>query len=393
MEKLYCGLDAIYEEMVEVRRYLHQYPELSFQETNTAAYIADYHAQLGHKVRRHVGGNGVVAYLQGAKPGPTVALRADFDALPIQEEADVPFKSKHDGVMHACGHDGHTATLLGLAKVLNGMKEELAGTVVFLHQHAEELPPGGAIAMIEDGCLEGVDVIFGTHLQAQQPLGVISYRSGALQAAADNFDIMIQGSGGHGAAPHETKDSIAIGAQLINSLQHIVSRKVDPLDSAVVSVCNFVAENPYNVIANTAQLTGTVRTLKEETRKFIEEEIERTIKATCDMFQAGYEYTYSQGYPVLVNHPKETAFVAQVAKQVPGIEQVSETLPIMGGEDYAYYLQHVKGTFFFTGAGNPDWDKAYPHHHPKFDMDELALLHAAKVLGAATLQYMRRDER
>ena len=388
MEQLYSRLETLQDEIVEIRRYLHQHPELSFEEVKTAAYIAEYHANLDHEVRTNVGGHGVLAYLRGDQPGPTVALRADFDALPIQEQTEVPFKSVNDGVMHACGHDGHTATLLGLAKVLNSMKSEIKGTIVFLHQHAEELPPGGAISMIKDGCLDGVDVIFGTHLQAQMPLGEIGYRTGALQAAPDRFDITIQGEGGHGAAPHQTKDSIVIGGQLINNLQQIVSRKIDPLDSVVVSVCNFEAKNPYNVIADTAQLTGTVRTFKEESRDFVEKEIERVVSGTCQVSGASYEYTYTRGYPTLVNHKEETEFVAEVAKVVPGVEAVSEVPPIMGGEDFSYYLQHVKGTFFFTGARNPEWDKVYPHHHPKFDIDERALVIAAKVLGTAALQYM-----
>lgn len=388
MDHLYSRLDDINDEMVEIRRYLHQNPELSFKEENTAKYIADYHRELGHEVRSNVGGNGVLAYLKGDRPGRVVALRADFDALPIHEEADVPFKSQNDGVMHACGHDGHTATLLGLAKVLNGMKSEIAGTVLFLHQHAEELPPGGAIAMIEDGCLEGVDVIFGTHLQAQMPLGEIGYRSGPLQAAPDRFDIKIIGKGGHGANPHETKDSIVIGGQLIGNLQQIVSRRVDPLESAVVSVCNFEAKNPYNVIADTASLTGTVRTFKEDIRNFIETEIERIAKGTCYAAEADYEYTYMRGYPTTVNHPEETEFVASLAADVPGVDAVKETEPIMGGEDFSYYLQNVKGTFFFTGAKNPDARETFPHHHPKFDIDERALLIAAKVLGSAALSYL-----
>lgn len=389
MDHLFSRLDNIYDEMVEIRRFLHQNPELSFQEENTAKYIADFHRKLGHEVRENVGGNGVLAYLKGANPGPTVALRADFDALPIHEETDVPFKSQNDGVMHACGHDGHTATLLGLAKVLNGMQSEIEGTVLFLHQHAEELPPGGAIAMIEDGCLEGVDVIFGTHLQAQMPLGEIGYRSGPLQAAPDRFDIKIIGKGGHGANPHETKDSIVIGGQLIGNLQQIVSRRVDPLESAVVSVCNFEAKNPYNVIADTASMTGTVRTFKEDIRNFIETEIERIVKGTCFAADADYEYTYMRGYPTTVNHKEETEFVAGLAGDVPGVEAVTETEPIMGGEDFSYYLQNVKGTFFFTGAKNPEWTESFPHHHPKFDIDERALLIASKVLGSAALNYMK----
>ncbi len=389
MQDLFEKLDEIYNEIVSIRRFLHEYPELSFEEVKTAEYIANYHENLGHVVRTGVGGNGVVAYLKGDRPGPTVALRADFDALPILEQTDVPFKSKNDGVMHACGHDGHTATLLGLAKVLNGMKAELEGTVVFVHQHAEELPPGGAISMIKDGCLDGVDVIFGTHLQAQMPIGEIGYRTGAIQAAPDRFDIKIQGRGGHGAYPHQTIDSIVVGGQLINNLQQIVSRKVDPLDAAVVSVTSFEAKNPYNVIADYAEMIGTVRTFKEETRNFIEKEMERVVCGTCEVNGADYEFTYTRGYPTLINHKEETEFIAKLAGDIPGVNEVKETEPVMGGEDYAYYLQHVKGTFFFTGAENPQWKDSYPHHHPKFDIDERSLLIAAKVLGKATLEYMK----
>ncbi|TWT03401.1 amidohydrolase [Planococcus sp. CPCC 101016] len=392
MSQLFNKLDELYEEIVDIRRYLHEYPELSFEEVETAKYIAAFHEKLGHEVRTNVGGNGVLAYLKGGKPGPTIALRADFDALPIQEQTDVPYKSKNDGVMHACGHDGHTASLLGLAKALNSMQQDIEGTIVFLHQHAEELPPGGAIAMIEDGCLEGVDVIFGTHLQAQMPLGEVGYRSGPLQAAPDRFDIKILGKGGHGASPHDTKDSIVIGGQLINNLQQIVSRRIDPLESAVVSVCSFVAKNPYNVIADTAEMVGTVRTFKEDIRTFIEEEIDRVIKGTCLVSGADYEYTYTRGYPTTVNHEEETNFVASLAPSVPGVEHVRETEPIMGGEDFSYYLQNIKGTFFFTGAQSPENEDAYPHHHPKFDIDERALLIAAKVLGAAALNYTKKEQ-
>lgn len=391
MNQLFEKLDELYEEIVDIRRYLHEYPELSFEEVETAKYIALFHKELGHEVRTNVGGNGVLAFLKGGKPGPTIALRADFDALPIQEQTDVPYKSKNAGVMHACGHDGHTASLLGLAKALNSMQADIEGTIVFVHQHAEELPPGGANAMIKDGCLEGVDVIFGTHLQAQMPLGEIGYRSGPLQAAPDRFDIKILGQGGHGADPHNTKDSIVIGGQLINNLQQIVSRRIDPLESAVVSICSFEAKNPYNVIADTAEMVGTVRTFKEDVRNLIEEEIDRVIKGTCLVSGADYEYTYTRGYPTTVNHEAETKFIAALAPSVPGVENVRETEPIMGGEDFSYYLQHRKGTFFFTGAKSPEDNDAYPHHHPKFNIDERALLIAAKVLGAAALSYAKID--
>ncbi|MFJ8234967.1 M20 family metallopeptidase [Ureibacillus sp. NPDC094379] len=388
MEKLYQLLNEHFDEMVEIRRHLHQNPELSFEEIETPKFIAEYHRKLGHEVRTEVGGRGVVAKLQGAKPGPTVALRADFDALPIQEETGVEYKSKVDGVMHACGHDGHTATLLGLAKTLNKLKSELEGNVVFIHQHAEELPPGGAIAMIEDGCLDGVDVIFGTHLWSTLPLGEVSYRQGAIMAALDRFDIKIKGFGGHGSQPERTKDSIVIASQLVGNLQQIVSRRVSPLDSAVVSVCSLEAKNPYNIIADSATLAGTVRTFKEGVRQFIEEEIEKVIKGTCLASDAEYQYKYTRGYPAVINHPEETSFLVDVAKKAPGVTSVTEFDPNMGGEDFAYYLQHIKGTFFFTGASVSDPQNIYPHHHPKFNFDERGMLIAAQILGSATLQYM-----
>jgi amidohydrolase len=391
VKQLFKKLADHYEEMVEIRRYLHQYPELSFQEVETPKYIAEYHRKLGHEVRTEVGGRGIVAVLSGEKPGKTVALRADFDALPIQEATDVPYKSKVDGVMHACGHDGHTATLLVLAKVLNSMKSELEGKIVFIHQHAEELAPGGAIAMIEDGCLDGVDVIFGTHLWATDSYGTVSYRSGHFMAAADRFEITVNGKGGHGAEPHLTKDAVVIGSQLVTNLQQIIARRVNPLDSAVVTIASFEAKNAFNVIANSAVLTGTVRTFKEEVRDKVELEIERIVKGTCLAGDADYHYEYKRGYPAVVNHEEETEFLEEVANLVPGVENVSEREPMMGGEDFSYYLQHVKGTFFFTGAKHPDWEESYPHHHPKFNIDERAMLLAAKTLGAAGLTFLQKN--
>lgn len=389
LKRLYELLEQHYEEIVDIRRHLHQHPELSFEEVETPKYIAAYHSKLGHEVRIGVGGRGVVATLKGGRPGKTVALRADFDALPIQEENDVPYKSKVDGVMHACGHDGHTATLLVLAKVLNQLKDELEGNIVFIHQHAEELAPGGAIAMIEDGCLDGVDVIFGTHIWATSPVGVIGYRSGPALAAADRFHIQIQGKGGHGAQPHLTKDSIVIASQLVVNLQQIVSRRVDPIDSAVLSVGSFEAKNAFNVIADTVQLTGTVRTFREEVRVIIENEIKRITEGTCLAADANFTYQFVRGYPATVNHKEETEFVANLATTVPGVNKTVEMELQMGGEDFSYYLEKVPGTFFITGAQIAEREVTYPHHHPKFDIDEKGLLVAANVLGASTLTYLK----
>ncbi len=386
-EKLFTTIDDNFEEIVSLRRYLHENPELSFQEEKTAKLIADYHRKLGHEVREHVGGLGVVAILQGKKPGRTVALRADFDALPIQDEKDVPYKSKVCGVMHACGHDGHTASLLGLAKALNSLKNELAGTIVFIHQHAEEVGPGGAITMIKDGCLTGVDYIFGTHLWATEPLGKIQYKSGAIMAAADRFEITIQGQGGHGAKPHETKDSIVIGSQIVLALQQIVSRRISPMDNAVISIGSFEAKNAFNVIADRVKIVGTARSFHERVQLLLEKEIQRVVEGICLAGDVTGTVLYKRGYPALVNHHNEALQVAALAANIPGVNLVEDMIPQMGGEDFSYYLQHVKGAFFFTGAKNPAWEKAYPHHHPKFDIDERSLLISAKLLGELALYY------
>lgn len=389
MDRLFSALQKDYEEMVSIRRYLHENPELSFHEVNTPAYIANYHRDLGLEVREGVGGRGVVATLRGAKPGKTVAIRADFDALAIQELNDIPYKSKVDGVMHACGHDGHTATALVLAKALYGMREDLHGNIVFIHQFAEEITPGGAKPMIEDGCLDGVDVIFGTHLWAPTPLGDVLVRNGAIMAAADMFDITIKGKGGHGAEPHNSVDAIVVASQFINQLQTLISRRVDPLKSAVISVGHFEAINPFNVIAETVVLKGTVRTFEEGVRSFIENEIELLLKSICEGSHATYEYKFTRGYPPVVNHKKETQFLADTACQIPEVKSVSECAPLMVGEDFAYYLEKVPGTFFITGAKNPEWETVYPHHHPRFNFDEKAMLIAAKTLGLATLKYLK----
>ncbi|KXH84121.1 M20 family metallopeptidase [Sporosarcina sp. HYO08] len=387
-EQLFEKLDQAYEDMVVIRRHLHMNPELSFKEEKTAKYIHDFYADLGIDVRTNVGGNGVVARVKGGRPGKTVALRADFDALPIQDEKDVPYKSTVPGVMHACGHDGHTATLLQLAKAIHEIHEDLAGEYVFIHQHAEEYAPGGAISMIEDGCLDGVDVIFGTHLWSQTPTGTIEYLAGPVMAAADRFDITVQGAGGHGAAPHETKDAIVIGSQLVMNLQQLVSRRVNPIDSAVLSVGSFVAENAFNVIADSAKLGGTVRTFNPAIRDLMEREMKRVADATAQMNDCTIDIEYFRGYPAVVNHEAETVFLKQSAETVPGLQAVIEATPQMGGEDFAYYLEKVPGTFFFTGASP---EKAFPHHHPKFDINEHAMLLAAKTLGAAALDYQQHD--
>lgn len=386
LEEIYEQLENYYDEMVEIRRYLHQHPELSFKEYKTAQYIISFYEKLGIQVTGNIGGNGVVAKITGGKPGKTVALRADFDALPIQDEKEVAYKSKVPGVMHACGHDGHTATLLILAKVIHEFKEKLSGNFVFIHQHAEESNPGGAKAMIEAGCLENVDAIFGTHLWATLPTGTVSYKAGPMMAAADEFKVKIQGQGGHGAQPHKTKDSLVTASQLVINLQQIVSRKVNPIHNAVLTVGYFESGNAFNVIADTATIGGTVRTFNLETQALIKEELERVIKGTCYTANSTYEYEYDDGYPAVVNHSEETSFLARCAENIPGVF-VQEGEPELTGEDFSYYLQHRKGAFFFTGAMPDTNGLTYPHHHPRFDINEKAMLIAAKTLGSVAINY------
>lgn len=378
-------IEQLFPEMVERRRYLHQHPELSFHEVETPRYIASRLKELGVEVRTGVGGRGVIGTIRGGKPGKTVALRADFDALPIQDEKDVAYRSTVPGVMHACGHDGHTATLLAVAEILVSQKEHLTGNVVLIHQHAEEVVPGGAREMIADGCLEGVDVIFGTHLWSTTTLGTIGTRVGPVMAAADKFELTLFGRGGHGAKPHETIDAVVLGATIVKELQSIVSRRLDPLQQAVLTIGTLHAGNTFNVIADRAQLTGTVRTFDETVAQKIVAEMERTIKGICDAAGATYTFQYETGYPAVINDLVETRFLEDVARDVMGETNVFEIDPTMGGEDFAYYLKEVPGTFFFTGAGDASH---YPHHHPRFDFEERAMVDAAKILVEATLRYL-----
>lgn len=388
LTKLFSRFQEIYPELVELRRDLHMYPELSFQEVNTPRKIAEFLTDMGLEVRTGVGGNGVVGMLRGGKPGKTVALRADFDALPIQDEKDVPYKSRIPGVMHACGHDIHTAALLGVVKVLSEARESIEGNVVFIHQFAEEVLPGGAKQMIEDGCLDGVDVIYGAHVSSDHPVGTVGVKEGYIMAAADSFEIEISGKGGHGAYPHKSVDSLVVGCQLVLNLQQIVSRRVDPLKSAVVTVGTIQGGQAFNVIPQSIKITGTVRTFDAEVRDLIEESIGQLTKSTCEGSGATATYTYHRGYPALWNHPEETKRVEDLANRISGEENVRHLDPRMGGEDFAYYLQKVPGTFFFAGGGNPEIGATYPHHHPNFDVDERSMQSIGKLFIAATLNYL-----
>ncbi|WP_126426717.1 M20 metallopeptidase family protein [Brevibacillus marinus] len=385
---LFARLEQIYPELVAIRRDLHQYPELSFQEVNTPRKIAELLTAYGLEVRSGVGGRGVVGLLRGGKPGKTVALRADFDALPIQDEKDVAYKSRVPGVMHACGHDIHTAWLLGVAKVLSEFRDELTGNVVFIHQFAEELTPGGAKPMIADGCLDGVDVIYGAHVSSLEPYGTIGIAEGYASANADRFEIEIFGKGGHGAQPHLTVDPVVTGSQLVLNLQQIVSRRVNPLHPTVLTIGSFVSGSAFNIIPDTAKIVGTVRTFDAQTRRIVEQSIHAIAKATCEAAGAEVSVRYEHGYDAMWNDPLETKRVERLAEQIVGKENVKRLEPNLGGEDFAYYLQQVPGSFFFVGGRNPELDAVYPHHHPRFDVDERSLIVGGKLLLSATLDYL-----
>ncbi|KAA9022026.1 M20 metallopeptidase family protein [Niallia endozanthoxylica] len=381
-------LDKYYQDVVSWRRYMHQHPELSFKETKTAQYIREKLLSFGLEVKTNIGGNGLIGILKGAHPGKTIALRADFDALPIQDEKEVPYQSQVPGVMHACGHDGHTAALLGSAQVLSQFQQQLKGNVIFIFQPAEETPPGGAKFMVEEGVLEGVDYVFGAHLDSQTPLGKITVGEGYQMAAVDKFAIHIQGKGGHGARPHDSIDSIVIGSEIVSSLQKVVSRGVNPLKSAVVTIGVFQSGSAFNVIADKALLEGTVRTFDDDTRKRVENQIRSIVAGITGAYGATYTMDYLNGYPALYNHPQETQIVKSLLAEAFSEENIAEMVPSMGAEDFSYFLLERPGTYFRVGSQNANPETAYPHHHPKFDIDEKALLHLEKAFVKIVAHYL-----
>ncbi|WP_028561518.1 M20 family metallopeptidase [Paenibacillus pinihumi] len=374
------SMQSLYSKMVGWRRHLHRHPELSYEEKQTSHYIAEQLRAMGCEPVTDVGGHGVTVLIQGEKPGPVVALRADIDALPIQDRKQVDYISTVPGVMHACGHDAHTATLLGVAKYYMDNCSHIAGARKLIFQPAEEITPGGALPMIREGVLEDVDAIYGVHLWTPLPLGTVASKAGPFMAAPDEFYIEITGRGGHAGIPHETVDAIIIGSALVGALQTIVSRNVNPLEPAVLSVGSFQAGSTTNVIAETAYLRGTVRTFNPQTRALIRKRMEEIIEQTCTMYGGKGVLDYREGYPAVVNEASEIDRFFSVGSEILPKEQVQESGLIMAGEDFSYYLQQRKGCFMFVGAGNPDKGANYPHHHPMFDLDEDAMLISANLL-------------
>ncbi len=357
------------------RRDIHQHPELLYDVHRTAAFVADRLREFGcDEVATGLGRTGVVGVIKGRKPAgngeaKVIGLRADMDALPVEEATDLPYASKTPGKMHACGHDGHTAMLLGAARYLAETRN-FAGNAVIIFQPAEE-GGAGAAAMIKDGLMDrfAIDQVYGMHNGPGIPIGSFAIRTGPIMAATDSIDIRIEGLGGHAARPHKCIDSVLVGAQLIQALQSIVSRTVDPLDSAVISMCEFHAGNARNVIPQTAELRGTVRTLTAEVRELVEKRVREVVAGVAQMTGAKIDLVYERGYPVTVNHERQTDLATQVAKEVAGDANVHEMPPLMGAEDFSYMLEQRPGAFIFCGNGD-----SAGLHHPGYNFNDDAIV-------------------
>ncbi len=372
--------------VITARRELHRIPELGFCEKKTSAFVADYLRKTGLKVKTGIAETGVVGLLESGKMGKTLMIRADMDALPLKEETGLPFASIHEGMMHACGHDAHMAMALGAASILNRAKEDWRGNIKFLFQPAEE-GPGGAKPMIDAGVLENpaVDFAIGCHLHGGKA-GTIGVKAGHVLAANDRFSLKVIGKGGHGAMPHTCVDSIDVGTQVINALQRITSRQINPLSPVVLTVGRFHAGTAFNIIPGEAEMSGTTRTFDRDIWSSWAQRMERIIKGVCDAMGAEYEFKYTRGYPPTVNHQSLADVVSRCAADVVGAENVFEPEPIMAGDDMAFFLEKVPGFFFFIGAG---LETSAPLHNSKFDFNEDVLCNGVEMYLRLAFQILR----
>jgi amidohydrolase len=380
------NIDEVAADAVAWRRHLHAHPELSFREHETARFIRETLASFDDLEIECPTSTSVVATLRSGRPGPTLALRADIDALPIEEQSGVDFASRTEGVMHACGHDGHTAMLLAVARLLVARRAELTGEVRFLFQHAEEVPPGGAAELVAAGALDGVDAIVGGHLISTLEVGKVAALDGVCTAAADTFSVRIHGRGGHAAFPHTTVDPIAVSAQAISNLQHIVSRNTSPLDSIVVSVTRIAGGSADNIIPEMTEFGGTVRSYRQEVRERTRETIARILSGVTAAHGATHEFDYVDGYASVVNDPR----LATIVREAAGADRVVEFDRVMAGDDFSAYLRVTPGCFFFVGAGG---ERAFPHHHPRFRIDERALPIGIETFTQTALRILADDTR
>jgi amidohydrolase len=384
---------SLFEYTRSLRRDFHAHPELGFHEIRTSGIIARELSSLGMEIRTGIAGSGVVGLIEGTKPGPVILVRADMDALPIVEETNAAYASQNPGVMHACGHDGHTAILLTVAKMLHTHRNELAGTVKFMFQPAEE-GMGGAEKMIEGGVLESpkVDVTLGLHLWNEKPVGWFGIANGPVMAGAEIFKVRVVGKGGHGAAPHLAVDPVLAAAQIINALQGIVSRNVSSLQTAVVSICTIHGGETFNVIPPVVELTGTIRTFEPGVRSRVLQRFEETIHGVAEAMGCQVEIDLQRLTPAVVNQPKTAGIVQTVARRLfPDADIDPANFITMGSEDFAFVLDKVPGCFFFIGSANQKKGLDASHHHPKFDFDEIVLPHATALMAAVVVNLLSNE--
>lgn len=385
------AIAAMAPEIMSHRREFHAHPELGFEEERTSERLIEILESYGLQPER-MAKTGVVLTIPGGMPGRTLLVRADIDALPIQELGTSSYVSVNQGIMHACGHDAHMAMLLAVAKVMAARMPALPGNLKLMFQPAEE-GPGGALPMIEAGILENprVDGAFALHVWNSLPVGKVGYRSGPVMANTDQFDLVIEGQGGHGAMPHLSVDAIAVAGHVICALQTIVSRNVSPLDSAVVTLGKIQGGDRHNIIAQTVTISGTVRSFSSSLRELLPQRIEAIVAGVTKGLGATYRLDYQRTYPATVNDPAMTQILRRAAAKVLDPENVEEVEPSMGGEDMAYILERVPGSYFFVGTANPAKGLNHPHHHPSFDIDEDGMLVGTKVLVQAIEDYLTVD--
>lgn len=380
---------SLKDEMIQMRRDFHRRPEPGFQEVETSKVVAKRLEEYGLEVRTGIAKTGVVGVLRGSREGRTIIVRADMDALTVKEQTGLEFASENEGVMHACGHDGHMTIGLTTARILSEHRDEIKGNVKFVFQPAEE-GPGGAKPMIEEGVMEDpkVDAAIGLHLWNYLPIGKVTVRSGPVFASMDSMKIKIKGKGGHGAIPHEAVDSIVVSSQVVTALQTIVSREIAPLAPSVVTIGTIKGGYGFNIIADVVEMDGTARALDVELQKKLPERIERIIKGVTSGMRADYEFDYTFHYPVTINDEAMTQLIEEVSATVVGQENVVVFEGTMGGEDMAFYLREVPGCYFCVGSSNKEKGLDQPHHSPQFDFDEDAMPIGVEIFARAAMKYL-----
>jgi len=389
MTDLYTEANNMRDQLVSWRRDLHQHPEPGMCEFRTAGIVAEHLQRLGYQVRTGVGGTGVIGLLSGVRPGPVVMFRFDMDALPVTEETGAEYASQVAGQMHGCGHDGHVAMGMGLAQLLAARRDQISGQVKLVFQPAEERGTGAA-AMVKDGALENPrpDVFLSTHVWIEKPVGTVDVTSGPVMAAADAWSCTLQGRGGHGAMPEQTVDPIVAAAQVICTLQTVVSRNVSALDTAVVSVGSIHAGDALNVIPAQVTMKGTIRTYQPSTRNLVLQRVRQVVEGVSAACGASAEFETNSVTPAVINDAQVTQVVRRAAEMIVGAQNVSNGERTMGSEDASYFMQQIPGCYFFLGASNAEKGFAFPHHNSRFDFDEQALVLGVAILAQAASSYL-----